>query len=406
MSQTVNSPAETGVVQSEGGRLQMRALATALSGKWRMAPILLALAIVWIYFGARTGVFLSFRNLSFLSVQIVVTSMIGLALLFVLLLGEIDLAVVGTAAVAATVGASLAVDQDASVAVSLAAAIATGALIGLVQGAVVIVTRSPSFIVSLGTSLVLSGVLLYLLPPTGLISLVNQPLANLTITYLPAWLGYVVALAGTLGILLLRTHGYLDKRRHGLPASLVKDVVLVTAAVAVVAAAVVAVLNGYRGVPTPLAILLGLLVVAAYVTTQTSFGLHLYAIGTNAEAARRAGISVARVRLAAFVVTGMIAALGGIIAAGRILAVSTESASPTLLLEAIAATVIGGTSLFGGRGSVWSPLVGALVVGSIANGMLLLDASTESRLVVQGAILVLAVALDSMISRWSEPGSR
>ncbi|MCB1486535.1 MAG: hypothetical protein KDJ88_03640 [Bauldia sp.] len=370
-----------------------------------MAPILLALIAVWLFFGATNEVFLSYRNLSFLSVQIVVTATIGLALLFVLILGEIDLAVVGTSAVAATVAASLAVNADVPAALAILAAVATGAVIGFAQGLVVIFTRSPSFIVSLGTSLILSGALLYLLPPTGLISLVDQPLANLTITYLPYWLGYVLAAAIVLVVLVLRVHAFLDKRRHGLPAHFGREVLGVTLLVAIGSACVVAVLNGYRGVPTPLAILLGLVVLSSYVTTQTTFGLHLYAIGTNAEAARRAGIRVPYVRLVAFMVTGMIGAFGGIIAAGRILSVSTESASPTLLLQAIAATVIGGASLFGGRGSVWSPLVGAIVVGSIANGMLLLDASTEARLAVQGAILIAAIAMDSLISKWGRPSA-
>jgi D-xylose transport system permease protein len=402
MSQTGSAVTSPGLA-FETLRARMIVVATALSGRWRMAPILIALVIVWAYFGARTGVFLSFRNLSFLSIQIVVTAMVGLGLLFILILGEIDLAVVGTAAVASAVGARLAVDYGVDVPLAVAATLATGAVIGLLQGLIVIITRSPSFIVSLGMSLVLSGVLLRLLPATGLISLVSEPLANLTITFLPAWAGYLLATGGTLIMLLLRMHAFLDKRRHGLPTSLLREVVLPTAAVAVGALAVVLVLNAYRGVPTPLAILLGMLVLASYVTTQTRFGLYLYAIGTSAEAARRAGIAVARVRLIAFVLTGTIGAFGGLIAAGRILAVSTESASPTLLLQAIAATVIGGASLFGGRGSVWSPLVGALVVGSIANGMLLLDATTESRLIVQGIILILAVGLDSLISKWSEP---
>jgi D-xylose transport system permease protein len=391
---------------SEALRPSLIRLATALSGKWRTTSILFALAIVWVYFDSRNSVFLSYRNLSFLSVQIVVTAMIGLALVFVLILGEIDLAVVGTAAVASTVGANLAVYDGASVVTALLATLASGAAVGLAQGLIVITTRAPSFIVSLGTSLVLAGALLYLLPPTGLVSLVNQPLADLTITFLPNWLGFVLAAAGTATVFLLQTHAYVEKRGHGLTASLFKEVGLTTAITALCSVGVVVVLNGYRGVPMPLAILLIMLVTFSYLTKQTTFGLHLYAIGTNAEAARRAGIAVSRVRLAAFVLTGMVGAFGGVIAAGRILAVSTESANPTLLLEAIAATVIGGVSLFGGRGSVWSPLVGALVIGSISNGMLLLDASTEGRLVLQGAILIIAVATDTLISRWSEPGSR
>lgn len=402
MSQQLNSPAWT------PDRLRERVvqLAKGLSGRWRMVPIVVALALIWIYFASASGVFLSYRNLSFLSVQIVVTAMLGLALLFLLVLGEIDLAAVGISAVSATVAAKLTVEAGMSLEASLLAALVTGCLVGLLQGLVVILTKAPSFIVSLGTSLILSGVLLWLLPKTGLISLVNEPLANLTITYLPGWLGYVLAAAVSLIVLVLRVHSHLEKKRHGLVTRFAVDVGLTFLVTASASIGLVTILNAFRGVPTPLALLIGMMVLFAYVMTQTKFGLHLYAIGTSAEAARRAGIAVARVRLVTFMLAGMISGFAGVIAAGRILSVSTESASPTLLLQAIAATVIGGASLFGGRGSVWSPLVGALVVGSIANGMLLLDASTESRLIVQGIILIVAVAVDSLISKWSGPARR
>lgn len=391
---------------SQGWNDSFSRLRHAISGRWRMMPIIVALALIWIYFSLASDVFLSHRNLSFLSVQIVVTAMLGLSLLLLLLLGEIDLAAVGIAAVSSTIAAKIAVELGLDTTVSIAAALGTGALIGLIQGLIVILTRAPSFIISLGMSLVLSGVLLALLPPTGLISLVNEPLANLTITYVPHWMGYAIGIGGVFLIIALRLQSYREKRRHGLEAHFLVSVGLPTVLSALVSLLIVSVLNEFRGVPTPVAILFGLLVVFAFITTQTRFGLHIYAIGTNAEAARRAGIAVERVRLATFVIAGSIAGFAGVIAAGRILSVSTESATPTLLLQAIAATVIGGASLFGGRGSVWSPIIGALVVGSIANGMLLLDASTEARLVVQGIILIVAVALDSLISRWSNTGTR
>jgi ABC-type xylose transport system permease subunit len=146
----------------------------------------------------------------------------------------------------------------------------------------------------------------------------------------------------------------------------------------------VAVFNSYRGVPLPVAVLAALLACSSYITNYTSFGVWLYAIGGNREAARRGGIPVNIIKIAVFSIMGMLTALGGVFAAARVLGVSPASADQTLLLEAVAAAVIGGTSLFGGRGGVWGTVLGALVIGSIANGMFLLDASTKLRLAVQG----------------------
>ena len=280
--------AETTQKASQGIRANDRLvrLGKALSGRWRMVPILIALALVWVYFSFASDVFLSYRNLSFLSVQIVVTAMIGLALLLLLVLGEIDLPPLALPPWPRRLPRGLP-STDMGVPVAVLAAIATGCVVGLVQGLVVILTRAPSFIVSLGMSLALSGVLLALLPPTGLVSLVNEPLADLTITYLPHWVGYSLAAAATILVLLLRLHSYREKRRHSLKTRWLVDIGFPTAAVAIAGFVVVAVLNQFRGVPTPVAILLGMLVVFSYVATQTRFGLYIYAIGTNAEAAPR-----------------------------------------------------------------------------------------------------------------------
>jgi D-xylose transport system permease protein len=364
-----------------------------------MVPVLVVLLLIWAYFGFQNPVFLSSRNITNLSMQIVVTTILALGLLFVLLIGELDLSVAVSSAVSAAVAADLAVNYGFGVIPSFLAALCVGAVIGLIQGLIVEKFRAPAFIVTLGVSLALQGVLLDLLPESNMISLVGLPLAAISTTYLPPLAGYGLLAIGIIVFAVLAALSHRAKRSASLDSGFGRHVVAPVAAIAVVGAVVVAIMNSYRGVPLTLALLFVLLAILSYVTTQTRFGVYLYAIGANREAARRAGIPVGVIRVVAFTLTATLAALAGMLAASRVMAVSTDSANSTLVLEAIAAAVIGGVSLFGGRGSAWAALVGALVMGSISNGMLLINASTQTRLEVQGAILVLAVVLDAAISR-------
>jgi D-xylose transport system permease protein len=176
-------------------------------------------------------------------------------------------------------------------------------------------------------------------------------------------------------------------------------------ALAVVLVAV-AVLNADRGVPLALLILLGFVVGFDFVTRRTRFGRYIFAVGGNAEAARRAGISVDGIRIAVFALSGTLAACGGILAASRLLAVNQSSGGSDFLLDVIAAAVIGGTSLFGGRGSVWSALTGALVIGSIENGMDLLALSSDRKFIVTGAVLLAAVIIDALARRGRQASGR
>ncbi|WP_244575481.1 sugar ABC transporter permease [Rhizobium sp. 11515TR] len=371
-----------------------------LATRYRMIPVLIALALIWGYFAWANPLFLSPRNLSNLSLQIVVTGVVALGLMFVLVIGEIDLSVAATGAVSAAVTAGLAVNSGYDTTVAVLIGLFVGGAIGAIQGTVVTFFRAPAFIVTLGTSLVLQGILLDMLPAgSNLISLVGQPFGKIANIYLPASLSALLLAAVVITLAIFSWQSYAAKRQNSLPASFASGIAVPVLSVTVVGIIVLTVFNSYRGVPLLVASLLGLLGLFAYITTQTRFGLHLYAIGANAEAARRAGISVKSMRIAAFTLTGLFAALGGIIASGRVLGVSPDSANTTLLLEAIAAAVIGGVSLFGGRGSVWAALTGALVMGSVSNGMLLVNASTQTRLEVQGAILTLAVILDAFLSR-------
>ena len=371
-----------------------------LAGPWRLVPVLIALVGIWIFFSVQSSVFLSSRNLSHLALQIVVMSVIGLALVLVLLVGEIDLSVAYLSAVCAAVAATLSVRLGWPFALALAGGVGAGALWGLGQGLVTTRFRVPSFIVTLGASLILTGILQKLLPSdTYEIGLVNDPIALIANAFLPSWLSFAGVAAAVVLVGILKLQTYRQRRQHGFKSSLIGTVLAPVAAVAIAGAVLVTVFDGYRGVPVAVAVLLVLLGVFAYLTSETKFGIYLYAIGGNPEAARRAGIPVDRVKVIAFVLAGALAATGGIIAASRVLGVSPLSADPLILLEAIAAIVIGGTSLFGGRGSVWSALTGALVMGSITNGLLLIDVSTPVRLAVQGTILILAVVTDAVIVR-------
>ncbi|MDW5593080.1 sugar ABC transporter permease [Conexibacter stalactiti] len=380
--------------------MRRRDLTEKLSGEWRLLPVLATLALIWLFFATQSDAFLTARNLSNLSQQIAVTAIIALALVFVLILAEIDLSVAVLSAVCGAVTAKLVVESGMPAVPAIIIGVAVGTGVGAIQGGIVTTFGAPAFIVTLGGSLALQGVLLQVLPAdTGIVPLSDTSLAGIANDYLSDVVGY--ALAAVLAVLVaaLRWQGYRSRVREGLPADLGRSVGAPVAAVLVLGVALVAMFNAYQGVPGPIAILAVLLVVFSYVTTQTRWGTHLYAIGGNAEAARRAGIHVSRVTLTAFMLVGALVAVGGIVAASRQLGVSAQSADSTLVLEAVAAAVIGGASLFGGRGSVWAALFGALIIGSIANGLALLNATTQVRLEVEGGILVAAVVIDALIVR-------
>jgi D-xylose transport system permease protein len=360
------------------------------------------LGVIWAFFASQNSAFLGSRNLTSLLVQIVVTAVIALGIVFVLLLAEIDLSVAANSGASATLTAILVVNHHWSAWLGLLAGIAAGAAVGLVQGAIVTQFGVPSFVVTLGAQLALLGAILVLLPGgTGQVSLFGTGIATLSSTFLSPALGWAFAAVGIAAFVLLRWLAAGESRRRGMDVSLVRTVVVPGAVVGAVGLAAVAVLNSYLGVPLPVVILFTLLAVFSYLTSQTRFGLHLYAVGANPDAARRAGIPVARVKMIAFSLAGGLAALGGILAASRLLGVSASSGTGTVLLESIAAAVIGGTSLFGGRGSVWDALLGALVIGSISNGLDLIGAQTVVKYVAEGSILVLAATVDSVLTRGS-----
>jgi D-xylose transport system permease protein len=288
-------------------------------------------------------------------------------------------------------------------------------VIGLFQGVWITKLRVPSFVVTLAGSLGWLGALLWVLGSTGTINLNDPFIVGLVNTRLPVWLGWVIGIAVVLIFVMTSILQRSRRKRSGLPTesggSVAARTILISAVV-LIALAIMSVNRNPRpsipieGVPTGVIILLGLIILFNFITVRTQFGRSMFAVGGNAEAARRAGINVDRIRITVFVLGSTLAATGGILAGSRLFAVNQSSGSGDVLLNTIAAAVIGGTSLFGGRGSTWAALLGALVIGSIANGMDLLAFASSVRFIVTGAVLLLAVTLDSITrSRREQSGS-
>lgn len=368
--------------------------------RFRIGPGLAVLAIVWAFFTILNPLFLSPGNISNLLLQIAAMATLAIGLVFILLIGEIDLSVAALSGVGGAIAGWAVVIAGWNVTLAIFVSLAVGVGWSLIQGLIVLY-GAPSFIVTLAGSLALGGVLLMILPESGQISLASSELRYIAGSYLPTWIGWIAAVIG----IAITSFFFVSKHRAraaaGLDTNVVKGLVLPIAVTAVAILAVALILNSHRGIPVVFAILITILGILSYISTQTRFGVNVYAVGGNREAARRAGIPVNGVILWCFGLAGLFASVGGIFAASRLLGVSNQSGGGSLLLEAIAAAVIGGTSLFGGRGTVWSALLGALLIGSISNGMDLLGLPTEAKLVVTGAVLVLATISDVVISRGS-----
>jgi D-xylose transport system permease protein len=278
--------------------------------------------------------------------------------------------------------------------------------IGALQGALFTGFGIPSFVVTLAGLLVWQGALLYVLGDTGTINLTNPKITGLANTFYSDTVGWImaaIAIGAYAGSTLWAWRG---RVRAGLADSQITGPVIRIVIVAAAVIATVAVLNSDRGVPLAVLILVGFVAGMEYVARRTRFGRHVFAVGGSAEAARRAGISIHGIRVAVFAIAGAMAAIGGIMQASRLLAVSQSSGGNDLLLLAIAGPVIAGTSLFGGRGSVWSALLGALVIGSISNGMDLLNLQSSVKFMVTGGVLLAAVIVDAVARRQRQAAGR
>jgi D-xylose transport system permease protein len=357
-------------------------------------------------FQAANHHFLSPLNLTNLVVQISAIGTISVGVVLVLLIGEIDLSVGAVSGLTAGAMAVLAVKVGWPGPLAVLGGILAGAGIGLLQGAWFAKLHVPSFVVTLAGYLGWQGALLYVLGNTGTINLNDPFIVGLVNTRMPVWFGWTLA-----GVLLLTfawraLSDWSRRRKLGLKVATGLSVTGRIVAVGVAALGSVALMSvnrnpvaggtPIRGVPTAILALLLFVITFDLILRRTRFGRAVFAVGGNVEAARRAGIKVDRLRIIIFVLCSSLAATGGILAGSRLLAVNQSSGSGDVLLNAIAAAVIGGTSLFGGRGSTWAALLGALVIGSISNGMDLLAFASSVKFMVTGAVLLLAVTLDAL----------
>jgi D-xylose transport system permease protein len=373
-------------------------------------PAILGLVVLVALFSAlRPSTFTTELNFANLISQEAGVTVLAMGLVFVLLLGEIDLSAGYTAGTAAAVLGVVLTRHGWPLVPSLIACLATGAAIGWLLGALVARLGIPSFVVTLAAFLGLQGVLLIIIGEGGTIAFANSFVLALNNDNLPIWLGWLLAIAGVVafaggGLLTSRR-----RRRGGLSYEPLIKWATKSALVAIISLGVVGWLSGERsvnpklhslkGVPVVLVIIVGLMLVLTFALSRSAWGCHVYAVGGNAEAARRAGINVAWVRLSCFMVSSTVAAIAGILIASRDNSVSPTTGGSQTLLYAVGAAVIGGTSLFGGKGRVVDALIGGTVIAVIDNGMLLLNKSSGVVYVVTGIVLLFAAGVDAISRR-------
>lgn len=376
------------------------------AGDFGALPIVVGLVVIAVIFGSLDDVFLTSANFVNLLLQMSPIALIGIGIVFVLLIAEIDLSVAYVGAVGGVVMTLLLRPGDPGWPwpLAVAAALLVTTLIGWMQGQVITRFRVPSFVVTLAGFLAWSGVVLILTTETsdaGTIIVQDRLVLGLTNNFLPDLVGWVLAAAIVAAYGWAQLNSQRSRLARELDAKPTGVIGLQVAGLALVVGFTVFYANLDRGIPMVALVLLAFLLAWSFVASRTRFGRHVYAVGGNPEAARRAGIDVDRLRVIVFMISGFMAGVGGIILASRLRSVSTNTGSGNLLLQIIAAAVIGGTSLFGGRGKVSSALLGALVIASVSNGMDLLGLPAGVKFVVTGGVLLAAVLIDSLSKKGS-----
>jgi D-xylose transport system permease protein len=372
-------------------------------------PVIVALVAMTIFFTAKSSIFFTAVNFDNLMVQMAGTAVMAIGVVFVLLLGEIDLSIGSVSGVGGVVVAEM---QQAGTGhnfggvTAIILAIVAGAVIGALQGSFVALIGVPSFVVTLAGLLAFEGVILKQLGIEGVIGIQSNTVNNVANYFLPHNWGWGIAAAVAAALVATAVGSYVTRRRAGVSTGNLTLTVLRVVGLSGVVFGVVAICNHSRGVPFAGLLVVGLIVFWTYIARRTTFGRHVYAVGGNPEAARRAGINVPRIRILVFMISGAMAALGGVVFASRLSSVDLTAGSGTILLDAISAAVIGGTSLFGGRGYVRSALLGALVIRTIENGLDLLGQTDWVKDVTTGVILLAAVTLDTVSRRRLQASGR
>ncbi|HEX7814802.1 sugar ABC transporter permease [Dyella sp.] len=361
--------------------------------RYKILALLIAVAVIWIFFHLKTdSAFITPNNLSNLFRQMAITGMLACGMVFVIIAGEIDLSVGSQLGLLGGVVAILTVNAGWGTWPAIGAVLLLGLFIGAFNGFIVTRLRVPSFIVGLGGMLAFRGIVLY---ATGSSTIAPAPdnLVALGQGFVPVKLSIWIGAAIFLALVGLTVRRRVRRGRLGLQQAALWVDVLRLAVIGAFIGGFIRMLNDANGIPIPVMILLALLAAFTYVSTQTVFGRHIYAVGGNMEATRLSGVNVGRVKLIVFALMGLMCAFAGIITVAR-----TGSGSPSAgtgaELDAISACFIGGTSMRGGSGTVYGALIGALVMASLDSGMQLMDVDNSWQMIIKGVILVLAVWVD------------
>jgi len=380
--------------------IRKRAVDGMRSGNLGSWPVIIALALIVLVFSQTAQNFFTPGNFTNIVTQMAGTCLLAYGVIFVLLIGEIDLSIAFVSGVAGVIVAEAQLPNGLHLPWYICILLAVGGatLIGAFQGSIVALVGVPSFVVTLAGFEIWQGVITRTI--TQGVIVIQDPMINNTSNYffsdLGGWIIAAIVSVASVGGMLA---GALSGLRHGIPIRNPLRLALRALVIPVIAVVTVLISNKDRGVPFALLLVVGALLLWTFVAKRTTFGRHVYAVGGNAEAARRAGINVARIRIFVFMIAGAMSGLGGVVLAARLNSVDLNAGGGTLLIDAIAAAVIGGTSLFGGRGEIRNALIGSAVISTVSNGMYILGYTTGTIFIITGLILLLAVTFDTVARR-------
>ncbi|WP_030994182.1 sugar ABC transporter permease [Streptomyces sp. NRRL F-5630] len=377
-------------------------------GELGTMPVIAGLVVIWIIFQSLNSGFLTAGNLTAMSITMVGTGLIAVGIVFVLLLGEIDLSVGSVSGVAGAFSAVLSVNHGVDDWLAILIAIATCLVIGAIHGFFFARLGAPAFAVTLAGLLFWQGFMLQILGDNGTINLnPDGGIVKLTTYYFSdVAVAYGLALVT---VVLFFLSSFLDARRRkaaDVPSRPLSEIILRTVLLAVLAFAVAIMLNQYKGTPLALVVFLALVVLTDFVLRRTSYGRKVFALGGSVEASRRAGINVTLIRISVFGIAGAFAGAGGLFLASKIATANQGAGTGDLLMNSIAAAVIGGVSLFGGRGRTWHALLGVLVISSIQNGLALEGVASPVQYMITGAVLLATVVIDSVTRKTQKSAGR
>ncbi|MGV9252394.1 sugar ABC transporter permease [Streptomyces sp. NPDC003697] len=371
-------------------------------------PVVVGLIVICAIFQSLNSAFLGAENLNNIFVAMVATGMMSVGIIFVLLLGEIDLSVGSVSGVSSAIMAVMSVTHGVNEWLAVVTALAAGAVIGALHGFFFARIGAPAFAVTLAGLLFWNGFMLQILGSNGTINIDGDGVIGKLTTYYfsDVAAAYLLAVVAVAGYFLSTFFGNRRREAAGIPSRPLGDIVVRTVLLAIAAFAVAIMFNQYKGLPLAVLLFAVVLVGSDFLLRRTAYGRKVFALGGSVEASRRAGINVTAVRVSVFAIAGLFASVGGLFWASKIAAANQSAGSGDLLMNVIAAAVIGGTSLFGGRGRTWNALLGVLVITSIQYGLALQGIATPIQYMITGGVLLATVVIDSVTRKTQKSAGR